>query len=81
MPADELRDSYRPSGHTSPGGQLRLRHDEALRFIADCERLGFVILGADFVTRDETGTLPVADTPTVAEAAIRLNPCSATNGR
>lgn len=60
MTADELFDSYRDRGHTSPGGELWLPYDPARQFIDDCEKLGFVILGADFVIRDDSGILPVS---------------------
>lgn len=60
MSEDELFDSYRHLGYSSPGGELWLPYEPALRFIDDCERLGFVILGADFVIHDRNGIMPVA---------------------
>ncbi len=60
MNEDDLLDSYRSVGRTSCGGELWLSHDAARRFVDDCERFDFLILGADFVVRDESGVLPVA---------------------
>jgi hypothetical protein len=56
-----LFDKYRPVGLVS-GGELLLRHSEALQFIDDCEDLGLEILGMDFYAREEGRTLEVGST-------------------
>ena len=56
-----LFDKYRPVGLVS-GEELLLRRSEALRFVDDCEDLGFEILGMDFYAREEGHVLEVGST-------------------
>lgn len=44
------------------GEECLLRHAEALHFLADCECLGFVILGMDFYRQEGTDVVELLET-------------------
>jgi hypothetical protein len=44
------------------GDECLLRHADALRFLADCERLGFTILGMDFYSQEDTDVIELLET-------------------
>lgn len=47
MKEDQLIQKYRNKGRMDCS-ELMLRHEDALSFIDDCEKLGLIILGMDF---------------------------------
>jgi len=44
------------------GEECLLRHTDALRFLADCERLGLTILGMDFYRQEDTDVIELLET-------------------
>jgi hypothetical protein len=44
------------------GEECLLRHADALRFLADCERLGLTILGMDFYKQEGTDVIELLET-------------------
>jgi len=48
----EIFERYRSTGIVQ-GEELLLRHSDALRFIADCEQLGLMILGMNFYKQQD----------------------------
>jgi hypothetical protein len=44
------------------GKECLLRHADALRFLADCERLGLTILGMDFYRQEGTDVVELPET-------------------
>ena len=68
---EALKEQYRSKGRLV-GGELLLRHPEALRFIEDCRARGVTILGMDFF--EERGAHVVAHTNTADYSALSRHP-------
>jgi hypothetical protein len=61
--ADGLVEAYRPVGQMK-GGELLLRHADALRFLEDCKVAGVTVLGMDFFAQAGTD---IVQTPSSAD--------------
>src|SRR5262245_42155515 len=57
----ELFQKYQSVG-VRRGEECLLRHADALRFLADCERLGLTILGMDFYKQEGTDIIALPET-------------------
>lgn len=68
---EALKEQYRSRGRMA-GGELLLRHPEALRFIEDCRAEGMTILGMDFF--EERGAYLVAHTNAADYSALSRHP-------
>ena len=68
---EALKEQYRSRGRMA-GGELLLRHPEALRFIEDCRAKGVTILGMDFF--EERGAYLVAHTNAADYSALSGHP-------
>jgi hypothetical protein len=57
----QLFKKYQTAG-VRRGEECLLRHADALRFLADCERLGLTILGMDFYRQEGTDVIELPET-------------------
>src|SRR5438105_253302 len=60
-PEAQLLKKYQTVG-VRRGEECLLRHADALRFLADCERLGLSILGMDFYRQEGTDVVELPET-------------------
>ena len=60
-PEAQLFKKYQTVG-VRRGQECLLRHADALRFLADCERLGLTVLGMDFYRQEGTDIVELPET-------------------